>query len=464
VNLRVVVVVVLALACSGAGADFGRAAVTGSGDSFYPELGNGGYDVEHYEIDLRYDPDDGAVVASATISATATETLTALSFDFAGPDITALQVDGTDAAFERDGAELLIEPSAPIAAGRSFSVVVGYEGALRAQASQAAPDEVGWRTDPGGAVFVVSEPDGAHTWAPLNDHPSDKATYSFTITAPEHLTAVANGILVETESGAGWTTWRWEHDHLMASYLATMIIGDFEIVPDEAGSRLSSVPIRNVLPPDLASSIPESLKKQGEMMQFLEEIFGPYPFEVYGIAVVESYESALENQTLSVFGRVFMEDPSHELEATLVHELAHQWWGDAVSLADWRDIWLKEGLATYAEWLWLEHTEGPKKLETAAQQESDFVTALGYPPPGDPPPGDLYNVSVYVWGAMTFHALRVEIGDEAFFDTLRAYFDAYQGSAATTADFIEIAERVSGQELDDLFERWLHSETPPPLP
>jgi len=245
---------------------------------------------------------------------------------------------------------------------------------------------------------VVSAPDGAHTWAPLNDHPSDKATYSFTITAPEHLAAVANGTLVEKESDAGWTTWRWEHDHPMASYLATMDIGDFEIVPDEAGSAVSSVPIRNVLPPDLASSIPEPLKKQGEMMQFLEQIFGPYPFEVYGIAVVGGYESALENQTLSVFGREIVEDRADEFEAVLVHELAHQWWGDAVSLADWRDIWLKEGLATYAEWLWLEHTEGPKKLEAAAREESDFVTAFGYPPPGDPPPYDLYNLSVYVWG------------------------------------------------------------------
>jgi len=455
---------VLALACSGASADFGRAAATGSGDSFYPELGNGGYDVEHYDVILRYDPDDGAVVASATISATATETLTALSFDFAGPDITDLQVDGTAAAFERDGAELLIEPSAPIAAGRPFSVVVGYEGVPRARASQAAPGEVGWRTDPGGAIFVVSEPDGAHTWAPLNDHPSDKATFSFTITAPDAMTAVANGTLVEKESDAGWTTWRWEHDHPMASYLATMVIGDFEIVPDEAGSAVSSVPIRNVLPPDLASSIPAPLKRQGEMMQFLEEIFGPYPFEVYGIAVAENHESALENQTLSIFGRVFMEDSSYDLETTLVHELAHQWWGNAVSLADWRDIWLKEGLATYAEWLWLEHTEGRKELERTVQWERDFLTAVGFTPPGDPPPGNLYNLSVYVWGALTFHALRIEIGDEAFFDTLRAYFDAYQGSAATTADFIEVAERVSGQELGDLFERWLHSEAPPPLP
>jgi len=455
---------VLALACSGTSADFGRAAATGSGDSLYPELGNSGYDVEHYDVGLRYDPDDGAVVASATISATATETLTALSFDFAGPDITDLHVDGTAAAFERDGAELLIEPSAPIAAGRPFSVVVGYEGVPRARVSQAAPDEVGWRADPGGAIFVVSEPDGAHTWAPLNDHPSDKATFSFTITAPDAVTAVANGILVETESDAGWTTWRWEHDHLMASYLATMIIGDFEIVPDEAGSAVSSVPIRNVLPPDLASSIPALLKRQGEMMEFLEQIFGPYPFEVYGIAVAENHESALENQTLSVFGRVFMEDSSYDLEATLVHELAHQWWGNAVSLADWRDIWLKEGLATYAEWLWLEHTEGPADLEATVQREFAFMTAVGFPPPGDPPPHDLYNLSVYVWGALTFHALRIEIGDEAFFDTLRAYFDAYQGSSATTADFIEVAERVSGQELGDLFELWLHSKAPPPLP
>ena len=250
----------------------------------------------------------------------------------------------------------------------------------------------------------------------------------------------------------------------MASYLAPIVVGDFEIVNDQPSTEAAGLPIRNVLPPHLAAAPPPAVQRQGEMLAFLAERFGPYPFAAYGIAVVDNFPAALENQTLSIFG-----SGAESNAAIIVHELAHQWFGDAVSTATWEDIWLNEGFASYAEWLWLEAEQGPEALAVGIVAERDqFVAAQAsgatLPPPGRPPHDDLFNVSVYRIGAMTLHALRLTVGDEAFFATLQTYFERYTGSTATTDDFIAVAEEVSGQDLDDLFSAWLYGDTIPEFP
>ena len=205
---------------------------------------------------------------------------------------------------------------------------------------------MGWLTDVDGVSYVVAEPDAARSWLPVNDHPLDKATYTFMITVPDPLVAAANGILVETITDLGWATWVWESQSPMASYLATVIIGDLAIVSDEPSTELAGTPIRNVIPDDLSPGSLATLELHGEMIRFFETIFGPYPFEAYGLAVVEGFEAALENQTLSIFGR-FMVDFPQFFETVMVHELAHQWFGNSVSPADWGDIWLNEGPPSY---------------------------------------------------------------------------------------------------------------------
>jgi aminopeptidase N len=250
----------------------------------------------------------------------------------------------------------------------------------------------------------------------------------------------------------------------MASYLATVVIGAMEIVEDPVSTAEAGVRVRNVLPPDLATTPPAILATQGEMIAFLSEVFGPYPFEVYGIAVVDGFEAALENQTLSILGRDMTDFPQF-FETVLVHELAHQWFGNSVTPADWGDIWLNEGFATYAEWLWVEHKRGDAALAATVQGSRNQISLSSQlPPPGNPPANDLFNGSVYVRGALVLHALRAEIGDDDFFETLTTYVAKYRDSNASTTDFINVAEAVSGVDLEDLFDRWLYGETVPELP
>ena len=199
------------------------------------------------------------------------------------------------------------------------------------------------------------------------------------------------------------------------------------------------------------------------MINFFVGLFGPYPFDAYGIAVVDEFEAALENQTLSIFGRGFVDSPQL-FETVLVHELAHQWFGNSVTPGDWGDIWLNEGFATYAEWLWIEHTKGAPAMQATVQGERNQIAlSSSLRPPGNPPADDLFNASVYVRGGLVLHALRTEIGDDAFFATLLEYATKYRYSVVSTSDFVDTAEAVSGRELDDLFDVWLYGDGVPEL-
>jgi len=435
----------------------------GVGDSLYPGLGNGGYDVEHYTVDLTFDPEQHVLNAEVQIEATATLPIQDFSLDFAGFEISDLTVDDQEVEYTRDGSKLIIHSPGIVPTGEAFVTTVSYNGSPGPVMSQALPFHVGWLTDSNGVSYVVAEPDGGHTWMPVNDHPSDKATYTFKITVPDPLIAAANGVHVETITDLGWATWIWESEQPMASYLATVIIGDLDIVADQASTVESGVPVRNVLPDDLSAASLETLKKHGEMIAYLETIFGPYPFDAYGLAVVEDFEAALENQTLSIFGRYMVDIPLF-FEIVMVHELAHQWFGNSVTPADWGDIWLNEGFATYSEWLWIEHTAGHSAMLSQVEAERNRMAISALPPPGSPPGDDLFNSSVYIRGGLVLHALRVEVGDEAFFDIVRQYADTYRDGVVTTNDFITLAESVSGHDLDDLFDRWLYGEEVPELP
>jgi aminopeptidase N len=282
---------------------------------------------------------------------------------------------------------------------------------------------------------------------------------------PEPLEVAANGVLTETLNNGNSTTFIFEARDPMASYLATINIDEFdiEIMESEGG-----IPIRNYYSADLPDEVRKPFARQGEMLDYFSEVFGPYPFEVYGSLVMDTeFGAALENQTLSIYGKDMIDlDNLENTELVVAHELAHQWFGDSVSVADWSDIWLNEGFATYSEGLWLEHLYGREGLDDFVKYQYDQVAS--YPeyfvPPGDPPADDLFNGGVYVWGGLVLHALRLEIGDEAFFGTLKTYFAMYKNGNAATDDFIAVAEKVSGEELSEFFDMWLYSEKIPPIP
>jgi len=429
----------------------------GIGDSFYPGLGNGGYDVEHYSIDLVYHT-DGTIEAEVDIDATATQNLSGFNLDFVGWEIEQLTVDGDSASHRRDRDELVIQHVIP--SGNHFEIEISYHGTPEPMQSAALPPRIGWLAGRSGEQFVVAEPDAAHSWFPSNDHPIDKATYSFAVTVPTDFVAAANGELTDVVEGEGTTTYHWSMEAPMASYLATVVIGDgWHIVEDPISAEEAGFPIRNMLPLDLVEDPPVALGQIGEMINVLEEAFGPYPFDRYGIAVVDGETDALENQTLSVFPRVTVDAPFFEY--VHVHELAHQWFGNSVSVAQWSDMWLNEGFATFAELLWVEHLFGSGAYREEVANRTEYAQIAGYGPPATPLPDDLFNGSVYKRGALVLVALRDEIGDKAFFTTLRTYADRYATGNATTENFIAIAEEVSGQDLDGLFATWLYGEELP---
>ncbi len=305
---------------------------------------------------------------------------------------------------------------------------------------------------------MASEPEGAATFFPVNDHPSDKATYRFEVTAPSELIVATNGVALEHTTGSdGTTTWESEEREPMASYLVQVAIGDFAVV--DGGTSRSGVPIRHVVHRTYQAEATAALARTAEMIDVLEGVWGPYPFEVYGVLSLPiQLGYALETQTLTLIGQDTVADPRGAL--TLVHELAHQWTGDAVSPATWKDIWLNEGFATYSEWLWTERTGGEP-----ASEQARGIRALGLDsPPGDPGVAGLFGPAVYHRGALTLQALREAVGDEAFFRTLRAWVDEHTGRSASTLDLIALAERESGQELDALFDAWLYQPRLPRLP
>jgi aminopeptidase N len=427
----------------------------GIGDEFYPGLGNGGYDVEHYDLDLFFDPAADLLDAAVVITATATQDLTAFNLDFRGFEIVDLRVNGRPASFERSGMELTITPAEPIASGETLEIIVAYAGTPSGVSSPAFPGiSLGWQVGPDGERYVVAEPDGANSWFPANDHPLDKATFRYTVTVPDGYAVGATGEFLGTETGSSGigdvVTYTWDMDDPMAPYLATIVIGEgYQLIDDKASTEVAGIPIRNFLPPDLAAAPPTALAKTGEMVAVLEEAFGPYPFDEYGIAVVGAFPAALENQTFSIFGRPMVNAPFFEL--VLVHELAHQWFGDSVSLAQWNDMWLNEGFATFSELLWIEHLNGRPAYNEAVANRRQSAGLAGYPPPGLPPPTDLFNGGVYQLGGLLLVDLREEIGDEAFFTLLRTYTAAFADGNATTEDFIALAEEISGRDLEEFF-------------
>lgn len=438
---------------------------SGVGDSLYPNFGNGGYDVQSYLLDITvHDVETSDLSAMTSITANATQDLAAFNLDFLGFEIVGVTVNDAPAKSSRSGQELTITPATLISKNKSFTVVVEYKGVPAIMDSIAIPVQTGWVPFEEG-IFVLSEPDGAASFYPVNDHPLDKALFTFRVTVPEPYEVAANGVLSETIDNGETTTYLFNLRDPMASYLATINIGDFDI---ETMQSPSGIPIRNYYAVNLPAGVNQAFARQGEMLEYFSEIFGPYPFEVYGSLVMNTdFGAALENQTMSIYGMDMIDLEDIEgTEETVAHELAHQWFGDDISVADWGDIWLNEGFATYSEGLWIEHLYGRDGLDEWVKgvynEAKDYPEY--FPAPGNPPADDLFNGGVYYRGGLTLHALRLEVGDDAFFKIIKTYYERFKGSNAATEDFISVAEEVSGKDLKTFFDNWLYQDALMPIP
>jgi hypothetical protein len=338
-------VLALLAAAAPAGAATFTPGAPGAGDPFFPLAGNGGYDVGNYSLRLDFEPQNNALDARAVISARATQDLSRFDLDLRGLHVGKVTVDGTAAGFTRDGQELVITPAAGIRKGRGFEVAVAYDGHPNPVID---PDKSkdGWIPTDDGA-FVVNEPQGSPSWYPANDTPKDKATYDFAITVPKGRTAIANGLLLGTTDNGATTTWRWRASDPTAPYLATATSGIFET---RFGTLPSGLPEYSAVDPQtrqFGSKDPnpqlawQRLAFTGPAVALFTELYGAYPFESVGGVVdwAPNVFYSLESQTRPMYWVI----PS---ELTVVHEVAHMWFGDSLTPELWPDIWLNEGFAT----------------------------------------------------------------------------------------------------------------------
>ena len=434
----------------------------GIGDPYFPLQGNGGYDVQHYDIAVRYDPSGTAMSGVTTIAAVATQILDSFYLDLQGLDVRSVTVSGQPATASREGSDLLIRYATKIWAGQEFTVVVAYDGTPVSAVNRYDFAKGGWVRALDGVV-VDSQPNGASTWFPSNDHPSDKATFTITTTVPPGVSAIANGLPDAPVVGAdGWISTTWRTRDPMTTYLATVAIGDYEI---SAPATVLGIPVINAVGRSGALGDTEELGRLGDVLGYLQGVLGPYPFEATG-SIVESdnFQTALETQTRPLYSKYFFIGQDNPKASTvMLHEMSHQWFGDLVTISRWKDIWLNEGFATYLQWLWEEH-EGIETADQAFNALACRPSTFGsndWAAPGDPGPADLFSRFVYDRGAMALHLLRRTIGDASFFALLRQWAQPGDGTTRDTAEFINMAEQVSGRQLNDQFTTWLYTPGKP---
>ena len=447
-------------ALAAAGAD--TTGTKGLGDSFFPRSGNGGYDVSHYDVRLRYEPADnrftGGTRTVVTADVTQPEGLDRFDLDYRGPRITALEVtdDGApvSATFERDGQELIVSTGDTVPQGHELTVSVRYRGRPHATIDPDGSRD-GWiRTDDGAAV--VGEPRGTPTWMPANDHPTDKAAFEISVRVPKGYKAVSNGVLdsIGGSSGPGGETrtYGWSEDDPMATYLATATVGRFDVTQEDP----PGAPSYSYVAVDKSLGFDGDLDQTPAVIDYLDDWIGPYPFDELGGIVDDAPQVgfALETQT-----RPFYDSPPSEV--LVAHENAHQWFGDQISLADWSQIWLNEGFATWAQWWWAEDQGGPTVAARVDDLCDTSAASGGFwnPPPADGPgPEQLFDDTVYTRGAMALQRARELMGDPDFFALMQDWTAQDPEGAYDTSDFVAMAKAhtaIADSEVDALFDDWV---------
>lgn len=428
-----------------------------SSDSYLPEHGNSGYRAVHYDLDLDYLIASNRLTGKATVTAVAGQALSRFSLDLGRFRVQDVRVDGWPVKWTHERAKLRIKPERPIDTGDTFRVDVRYSG-------KPAPisgrwGDIGWDELTDG-VLVASQPIGAPSWFPCNDHPADKATFRVALTAASPYTVLVTGDLVSKRRGAGATRWVYERTEPTAPYLMSVQIGRYAMVDLAVGG----VPQRAAIPPRIKTTFSYDFGRHGEIMAALQRFFGPYPFREYVVVVADDeLDDPVEAQGMAVFG-VNHVDGRRTHERLVVHELAHQWFGNSLTVADWRHIWLNEGFATYAEWLWSGACGGQPADTHAALWHARLALRPAVITVADPGVAHMFDPLVYKRGALTLHALRKRIGNEQFFALVRSWVAEHEHATVTTEQFREHAQRFAREPLDGLFTAWLDSRPLPPLP
>ncbi|GAB2880410.1 M1 family metallopeptidase [Myroides odoratimimus subsp. xuanwuensis] len=426
----------------------------GIGDPYFPTDGNGGYDVAHYDVHVRYALRRARVSGWTVLTARADQDLSSLNLDFM-LGVRKVLVDGQPATFRRPNRhELQVVPARPIAAGATFRVRVGYAGR---PGHERWRGEDPWLSSPQEAV-AMGEPQMAAWWFPGNDHPRDKAAFDIHVTVPQGRQAIANGELVGRTSAGGRTTWHWRASEPMAPYLAFFAAGRFQIARGtDHGVRWLSAVSRELGPAARRRAM-KLMKRTPQVVAWSERYLGDYPFSIAGGVTTSLYTGfALENQTRSTYpyvggpGNVWL----------VVHETAHQWFGDSVSVKNWRDIWLNEGFASFMERLWDETHGGPDAQTWLMRQWRSMPAPFWKLELADPGASHIFDFEVYDRGSMVVQALRHRIGDTDFWALLKAWTQGRRLGNGSVDDFEALAAEISGEDLDGFFDAWLRGSTRP---
>ena len=419
----------------------------GAGDEYYPKDGNGGYDALDYAISLRYDPAEQGIEAEATVTTKATKRLGSFNLDLRGLRIESVSVNGKPAEFKRAGEfELVITPAEPLPRGQKFRTHVVYHGTP--QRGSGGLGANGWNRESSGAMYVLGEPHSASFWYPVNGTPKDKATFHLEATVPREWSAISIGRLTDKTTEDGWTTWHWDETTPVAPYLTTLAVDKFSI---ERGELADGTPVLNAYAPG-AGDMRSKGSRAGEVIAFLATKFGPYPQRAAGGIYLDTQVGfSLETQ-----GR-----PTYTNGVgiqVIVHELAHQWYGNSVTVRSWADICLNECFASYATWLWAAHEKGldlDARYRSAIERfrgDKEFWAGKLY----DMGPGNEFT-AVYSKGLLAIHALRNRIGEEAFAEVLREWPARHKNGHASWPQFERFVMDLTGKDLKTFFDAWFHS-------
>ncbi|BBY58022.1 M1 family metallopeptidase [Mycolicibacterium sarraceniae] len=428
-------------------------------DPYLPNNGNFGYRVSRYELELEYKVAINRLTGAATITAATLASLKTFTLDLSDAlAVTKVTVNGRRPAnFSSSNGKLHIALAAPLPAGAAMSIQVRYGGSPRPIRSHWG--EVGFEELSNGAL-VAGQPNGAASWFPCDDHPSAKASYRIQIGTDSPYRAVANGELVSRRVRAAHTVWTYEQPEPTSTYLVTLQIGMY------GANKMpkAQVPMQAVLPDRLRTNFAHDFGRQPQMMKLFTKLFGPYPLSNgYTVVVTDDdLDIPLEAQGMSIFGANHC-DGKRSSERLIAHELAHQWFGNSVTVRRWRDIWLHEGFACYAEWLWSENSGG----QSADHWARHYHSKLAHSPQNfllaDPGPRDMFDDRVYKRGALTLHVLRKTIGDAKFFALLQDWTNRYKHSTVVTDDFKGLAANYAEESLRSLWDAWLYSTEVPKL-
>jgi aminopeptidase N len=443
----------------------------GLGDPVFPTLGNGGYEVQRYALDVTYDALPRTLHGTVRIQARTTQPLQRFFLDAAGLDIAAVRVDNVPAAFVTLPEKLQIDPASPLGAGRAMTVEIRYSTDPRR-----LPQPTGGFVPTLDGFATAAQPAAAHTVFPCNDHPSDKAVFSFRVTAPPGELGVANGVRTHLVTNPdGTTTASYDPPEPMATELVQLAVGTYAVL--DHGMH-NGVRWRDVVPTVRLPLLLPALYLTGHQLDWLTARLGPFPFSAYGLLPVDSDDTepfeftGLETQTLTLYRPGFLTQPEDKIGGHMTHELTHSWFGDSVTPRTWADLWLNEGHAEYYA-LNYRYAQGwtdtkgftrfDDRMRWTYAQGNIWRASSG--PVAQPTADTLFDNERYTGGTLVLYALAQRVGMPVFDRIERTFLAAFRYGNASTADYISTAVAVSGDPTVAAFLReWLYGASTPPMP